>query len=141
MDVEETDPREEWGSSRGWLGGLFSPLNDLNQTGKKLWTANANRTRNNTWIPEKIFGGSRELVNPRSTANCVALPIIWTNPATAVRAKPLLSPVPFNPLERIRDRVVRTSTAPMAITSNATATVSKDPGTEMLDEVPLKKLL
>ena len=141
MDVGETDPCEEWGSSRGWLGGLFSPLNDLNQTGKKLWTANANRTRNNTWIPEKIFGGSLELVNPRSTANCVALPIIWTNPATAVRAKPLLSPVPFNPLERIRDRVVRTRTAPMAITSNATATVSKDPGTEMLNESPLKKLL
>jgi len=141
LDVGETDPCEEWGSSRGWLGGLFSPLNDLNQTGKKLWTANANRTRNNTWIPEKIFGGSLELVNPRSTANCVALPIIWTNPATAVRAKPLLSPVPFNPLERIRDRVVRTRTAPMAITSNATATVSKDPGTEMLNESPLKKLL
>jgi len=56
LDVGETDPCEEWGSSRGWLGGLFSPLNDLNQTGKKLWTANANRTRNNTWIPEKIFG-------------------------------------------------------------------------------------
>ena len=141
MDVGETDPCEEWGSSRGWLGGLFSPLNDLNQTGKKLWTANANRTRNNTWIPEKIFGGSLELVNPRSTANCVALPIIWTKPATAVRAKPLLSPVPFNPLERIRDRVVTTSTAPMAITSNATATVSKDPGTEMLNESSLKKLL
>jgi hypothetical protein len=27
------------------------------------------------------------------------------------------------------------------MTSNATATVSKDPGTEMLNEVPLKKLL
>ncbi len=120
---------------------MLSPLNDLNQTGKKLWTAKANRTRNKTWIPEKMFVGSLELVNPRSTANCVALPIICTKPATAVRAKPLLSPVPFNPLERMRDRVVRTSTAPMAITSRATATVSKDPGTEMLNEVPLKKLL
>src|SRR6058998_2505003 len=133
--------------SRRWSGfywGFFlldpSWMSE-NQTGKKLWAANANRTRNNTWIPEKIFGGSLELVNPRSTANCVALPIIWTKPATAVRAKPLLNPVPFNPLERIRDRVVTTSTAPMAITSNATATVSKDPGTEMLNESPLKKLL
>ena len=116
-------------------------MNDLNQTGKKLWTAKANRTRNKTWIPEKIFGGSLELVNPRSTANCVALPIIWTKPATAVSAKPLLSPVPFNPLERMRDNVVRTSTAPIAITSKATAMVSKDPGTEMFNEVPLKKLL
>ena len=119
----------------------MSPLKDLNQTGKKLWTAKANNTRNKTWIPEKIFAGSLELVNPRSTANCVALPIIWTKPATAVRAKPLLSPVPFNPLERMSDRVVRTSTAPIAITSRATATVSKDPGTEVLNEVPLKKLL
>ncbi len=51
-------------------------MNDLNQTGKKLWTAKANRTRNKTWIPEKMFVGSLELVNPRSTANCVALPII-----------------------------------------------------------------
>jgi hypothetical protein len=41
----------------------------------------------------------------------------------------------------MRDRVVRTSTAPIATTSRATATVSKDPGTEMLNEVPLKKLL
>jgi len=88
-----------------------------------------------------MFVGSLELVNPRSTANCVALPIIWTKPATAVRVKPLLNPVPFNPLERMSDRVVRTSTAPIAITSRATATVSKDPGTEMLNEVPLKKLL
>ena len=87
------------------------------------------------------MGGNLELVNPRSTANCVALPIIWTNPATAVRAKPLLSPVPFNPLERMRESVVRTSTAPIAITSRATATVSKDLGTEMLNEVLLKKLL
>ena len=119
----------------------MSPLNDLNQTGKKLCIAKANRTRNKTWIPEKMFVGSLELVNPRSTANCVALPIIWTKPATAVRANPLLSPVPFNPLERMRDRVVRTSTAPMAITSRATATVSKDPGTGMLNGPPLKKLL
>ena len=88
-----------------------------------------------------MFVGNLELVNPRSTANWVALPIIWTKPATAVRANPLLSPVPFNPLDRIRDKVVRTSTAPIAITSRATATVSKDPGTEMLNEVPLKKLL
>ena len=69
------------------------------------------------------------------------LPIIWTNPATAVRANPLLSPVPFSPLERMRDRVVRTSTAPIAITSKATATVSKDPGTVMWNGSPLKKLL
>jgi hypothetical protein len=58
-----------------------------------------------------------------------------------VRVKPLLRPVPFNPLERIKDRVVRTSTAPIAITSKATATMSKDPGTEMLKESKLKKLL
>ena len=116
-------------------------MKDLNQTGKKLWTAKANNTRNKTWIPEKMFVGSLELVNPRSTANCVALPIIWTKPATAVRANPLLSPVPFNPRERMRDRVVRTSTAPMAITSNATATVSKEPGTKRLNESQLKKLL
>lgn len=119
----------------------MSPLNDLNQTGKKLWTAKAKRTRNNTCIPEKMFAGSLELVKPRSTANCVELPIIWTKPATAVRAKPRLSPVPFNPLERIRDRVVRTSTAPIAMTSRATATVSKDPGTVMWNGSPLKKLL
>jgi hypothetical protein len=37
--------------------------------------------------------------------------------------------------------VVRTSTAPIAITSRATATVSKDPGTGMLKETKLKKLL
>ena len=58
-----------------------------------------------------------------------------------MRAKPLFSPVPFNPLERIRDRVVRTSTAPIAITSRATAIVSKDRGTKMLKETKLKKLL
>jgi hypothetical protein len=81
------------------------------------------------------------MVNPRSTANCVALPASWTKPARAVRANPRLSPVPFNPLERMRDSVVRTSTAPIAITSRATATVSKDPGTEMLRESRLKKLL
>jgi len=88
-----------------------------------------------------MFVGSLELVNPRSTANCVALPIICTKPATAVRAKPLLNPVPFNPLERMRDRVVRTSTAPIAITSRATATVSKDPGTVLWNVSRLKKLL
>jgi len=120
---------------------LLSPWNDLNQTGKKLCIAKANRTRNKTWIPEKMFAGSLELVKPRSTANCVELPIIWTKPAPAVRAKPRLSSVPFSPLERIRDRVVRTSTAPMAITSRATAIVSKDPGTVMWNESPLKKLL
>ena len=44
----------------------------------------------------------------------------------AVSAKPLRSPVPLSPLERMSERVVSTSTAPIAITSNATATVSKD---------------
>ncbi len=77
-------------------------------------------------MPEKVAAGNLEDVNPRSTANWIAFPLIWTNPAIAARTKPRLSPVPINPLDRMRHRHVNTRTAPMATTSRAIATVSKD---------------
>ncbi len=73
-----------------------------------------------------MVGDNLELVKPRSTANCVEVPLIWTKPAMAARTKPRLSPVPLKPLDRMRDRHVNTRTAPMATTSSAIATVSKD---------------
>ncbi len=105
---------------------MFSFLNDLNHTGKKLWTARAMSTRKSTWTPENTVAGSLEASKPRSTANCVEVPINWTKPATAARTKPRLNPLPNKPLDRIRHRLVNTRTAPMATTSRAIATASKD---------------
>ena len=103
----------------------FSFLNDLNHTGKKLWTARAIRTRNNTWRPERTVADSQEAENPRSAANCIEVPLVWTNPARAARTKPRLRPVPNKPRDRIRHSVVNTRTAPIATTSSAIATASK----------------
>ena len=83
-------------------------------------------TRNSTSTPESKFAGSLEASNPRSTANWVEVPINWTKPAIAARTKPRLSPDPNKPLERMRHRLVKTRTAPIATTSRAIATGSKE---------------
>ncbi len=83
-------------------------------------------TRKSTWTPENTVAGSLEASNPRSTANCVEVPIIWTNPAIAARTKPRLNPVPNKPLDKMRQRLVKTRTAPIATTSRAMAIASKD---------------
>ena len=50
-------------------------MNDLNHSGKKLWTARAMRIRNKTWTPEKMVAGILEPTNPRSTTNCIEVPL------------------------------------------------------------------